>query len=60
MDVMKQHHAVVKEMTGKGKVAVAGPLPFSDPRELGGVNLFRVGAEETAKLVQDDPLKADY
>jgi uncharacterized protein len=55
MDVMKQHHAVVKEMTEKGKIAVAGPFPFSDPGELRGVTIFRVGAEETAKLVQDDP-----
>ena len=55
MDVMKKHHAVVKEMTEKGKIAVAGPFPFSDPGELRGVTIFRVGAEETAKLVQDDP-----
>jgi uncharacterized protein YciI len=55
MDVMKQHHAVVKEMTEKGKIAVAGPFPFSDPGELRGVTIFRVGSEETEKLVQDDP-----
>jgi uncharacterized protein YciI len=55
MDVMKQHHAVVKEMTERGKIAVAGPFPFSNPGELQGVTIFRVGAEETAKLVQDDP-----
>jgi len=54
-DVMKQHRAFVKEMTEKGKIAVAGPFPFSDPGELLGVTIFRVGAEETAKLVQDDP-----
>jgi uncharacterized protein YciI len=55
MDVMKRHHAVLMEMTGKGKIAVAGPFPLSDPGELRGVTIFRVGAEETANLVQDDP-----
>lgn len=56
MDVMKQHPAFVKEMTEKGKIAVAGHFPFSDPSELRGVTIFRVGAEETAKLVQEDPM----
>jgi len=55
MDVMKQHPAFVKEMTEKGKIAIAGHFPFSDPGELRGVTIFRVGAEETAKLVEDDP-----
>ena len=56
MDVMKQHHAFVKEMTEKGKVAVAGPFPFGDPGELRGITIYRAGAEETAKIVQDDPI----
>src|SRR5207302_2939534 len=34
MDVMKQHPAFVKEMTEKGKIAIAGHFPFSDPGEL--------------------------
>ena len=42
-------------MTEKGEIAVAGHCPFSDPGELRGVTIFRVRAEETAKLVQDDP-----
>ena len=42
MDVMKQHHAFVKRMT-------------SDQGELRGVAIFRVGTEQTAKLMQDDP-----
>lgn len=54
-DVMKQHHAFVKEMTERGNMAIAGPFPFSDPGELRGVAIFRVGAEQTAKLMQDDP-----
>jgi len=56
MDVMKQHHAFVKEMTEKGKIAVAGPFPFSDPGELRGITVYRAGVEETAKIVQDDPI----
>jgi uncharacterized protein YciI len=56
MDVMKQHHAFVKLMIDEGNLAVAGPFPFGDQGELRGVGIFRVGAEQTAKLVQDDPI----
>jgi uncharacterized protein YciI len=56
MEVMKQHHAFVKEMTEKGKIAVAGPFPFGDPGELRGITIYRSGAEETAKIVQEDPI----
>src|ERR1700689_3441231 len=56
MDVMKQHHAYVKLMIDAGNLAVAGPFPFGDPGELRGVGIFRVGAEQTAKLLQDDPV----
>jgi len=55
MDVMKQHHAFVQQMTDQGNLAVAGPFPLSDHRELRGIAIFRVGAEQTAKLTQDDP-----
>jgi uncharacterized protein YciI len=55
MDVIRQHHAVLQEMIEKGKIAVAGPFPLSDSGELRGVTIFRVGVEETAKLVRDDP-----
>jgi len=55
MDVIRQHHAALQEMIEKGKIAVAGPFPLSDPGELRGVTIFRVGVEETAKLVRDDP-----
>jgi uncharacterized protein len=54
-DVMKQHHTFVRE-TERGKIAVVGPLPFDDPGELRGIAIYRVGAEETAKIVQDDPI----
>jgi uncharacterized protein YciI len=56
MDAMKQHHAFVKRMTDQGNMAIAGPFPFSDQGELRGVAIFRVGAEQTAKLTQDDPI----
>jgi uncharacterized protein YciI len=56
MDVMKQHHAFVKQMTDQGDLAIAGPFPFSDQGEPLGVAIFRVGAEQTAKLTQDDPI----
>jgi uncharacterized protein YciI len=55
LDVMKGYPGFVKEMTEREKIAVAGHFPFSDPGELRGVTIFRVGAEETTKLVQDDP-----
>jgi uncharacterized protein len=55
MDVMKQHPAFVKQMTEQGKMAIAGPFPFTDPGELRGVTIFRVGTEESTKLAQDDP-----
>jgi uncharacterized protein YciI len=55
MDVMKQHHALVKEMTEQGKLAIAGPFPLSDSGDLVGV-IFCVGAEETAKLTEEDPI----
>jgi uncharacterized protein YciI len=55
MDVVKQHPAFVKQMTEQGKMAIAGPFPFTDPGELWGVTIFRVGTEESTKLAQDDP-----
>ena len=55
-DGMKQHHAVVKRMVDEGNLAIAGPFQFSDQGELRGVAIFRVRAEQTAKLTQDDPI----
>jgi uncharacterized protein YciI len=52
---MKQHPAFVKQMTEQGYIAVAGLFPFSDPGELRGVAIFRVGTEQTATLTKDDP-----
>jgi uncharacterized protein YciI len=55
MDTIKQHHAFVKMMTDQGNLAMAGPFPFSDPGELRGASIFRVGADQTATLLKDDP-----
>jgi uncharacterized protein len=54
-DVMKQHRAFVNQMTDQGNIAIAGPFPFSAEGDLRGVAIFRVGAEQTAKLTQNDP-----
>ena len=56
MDVMKQHSAFVKQMTEQGYFAIAGPFPFTDQGELRGVAIYRVGTEQTASLVKDDPI----
>jgi uncharacterized protein len=55
MDVMKQHGAYAEQMIKLGNLAIAGPFPFNDRGELGGVGIFRVSAEQTAKLLKDDP-----
>jgi len=63
-DLMKLDHAFVKQMTEQGTLAIAGPFPFSDPArdptadpgDLLGVGIFRVRAEQTVKLTQDDPI----
>jgi uncharacterized protein len=55
VEVMKQHSAFVKQMTEQGYIAVAGLFPFSDPGELRGVAIFRVGTEQTSTLTKDDP-----
>lgn len=55
-DVMKRHHAFLKQITDQGKLAIAGPFPFSEEGELRGVAIFRVGRDETATLTQDDPI----
>lgn len=55
MDVVKRHHALLLQMIEQGSLAIAGPLPLDDQGELRGVEIFRVGAEQAARLVQDDP-----
>jgi uncharacterized protein YciI len=55
-DLVKQHAAFVKSMTERGNIAVAGLFPVSDPGDLLGVTISRVGAEQTAKMMDEDPL----
>jgi uncharacterized protein len=55
MDVMKQHSSFVKQMMVQGNLAISGTFPFSDQGELQEVAIFRVGAEQTAKLTRDNP-----
>jgi uncharacterized protein YciI len=54
-ELVDQYPALLKKMTSQGKVAVAGPFPFAVPGELRAVAIFRVSAEQSAKLLQDDP-----
>jgi uncharacterized protein YciI len=55
MDVLKQQRAFVEQLTAQGQVAVAGPFPPSEQGELRAVAIFRVGTEQTAALLKDDP-----
>jgi uncharacterized protein YciI len=59
LDARKQHTAFVRQMMDQGNLAVAGLFPRSDPGELRGVEIFRIGPEQTAKLLQDDPSVKD-
>ncbi|MFZ0277329.1 MAG: YciI family protein [Candidatus Sulfotelmatobacter sp.] len=56
MDVVKRHHALVKQMIDQGSLAIAGPFSFGDQGELMGVSIFCVGVEQTALLLKDDPI----
>jgi uncharacterized protein YciI len=54
-DILKQHRAFVERMTAQGKIAIAGVFLPSVPGELRAVEIFRVGTEQTATLLKDDP-----
>ena len=56
MEVIKRHHAFIQEMTAEGNIAIAGPFPLSEPGDLRGATIFRVGEAQTAKLAQEDPV----
>lgn len=56
MNVIKQHHAFIEQMTAQGYMAIAGPFPLADQGQLRGVAIFRVGTEQTAGLVKQDPI----
>ena len=54
-ETVQQHGAFVKKMIDEGNLVMAGRFPFNDSGELRGVEIFRVGPEQAAKLTQDDP-----
>jgi uncharacterized protein YciI len=54
-DVLKQHRLFIEKLTAQASIAVAGPFPLSVPGELRAVAIFRVGAEQTAGLLKEDP-----
>ena len=56
MELIKRHHGFIQEMTEQGNIAVAGPFPLTNPGDLRGVVIFRVGETHAAKLVQEDPV----
>jgi uncharacterized protein YciI len=53
--VVKEYPAFAKEMMTQGHVAVAGLIPLGVPGELRAVAIFRVGPEQAARLLKDDP-----
>jgi uncharacterized protein YciI len=53
--VVQQHTLFFKQMAAQGHLAVAGLFPLNIPGELRAVDIFRVGAEQTATLLKDDP-----
>jgi len=56
MEVMKRHHAFIRQMSQGGNIALGGPFPLSVPGELRGVMIYRVGQAQTAKLTEQDPV----
>ena len=54
-DAMNQHAAFMKQMTEQGKLAITGLFSSTATGDLCGVAIFRVGSEQTAKLIQSDP-----
>ncbi len=58
-ELVKPHLALIGKLAEQGSLVLAGPL--RDEGELKGIFIYRVGAEQAAKLAQEDPLvKAGY
>lgn len=53
--VVEQYPAFAKQMTARGYLALAGLFPLTVPGQLRAVSIFRVGTEQTAALLKDDP-----
>ncbi len=59
LELLKPHLALIGKLSEQGSLVLAGPL--RDEGDLKGIFIYSVGAEQAAKLVQDDPLvKAGY
>jgi uncharacterized protein YciI len=56
MDLMTQHATFVHDQIMAGKIAVGGEFLAQDSRPLRGVIIFRVGADESTKLIHADPI----
>jgi protein TonB len=56
MEVIKRHHAFIRQMSEGGNIALGGPFPLSVPGELRGVVIYRVGEAAAAKLTEEDPV----
>jgi uncharacterized protein YciI len=54
-DALKQHAGFMGEMRVQGNLAVAGRFPFEAQGDLRGVAIFRVAAEQTARILESDP-----
>jgi uncharacterized protein len=53
--VVKDHPAFVQRMMALGHLALAGLFPLTVPGNLRAVDIFRVGADQTAALLKHDP-----
>jgi uncharacterized protein YciI len=55
-DTQKQHIRYADRLAARDKIAVAGRIAGGDSDLLRGLVIYRVGPQETATLVADDPL----
>jgi uncharacterized protein YciI len=53
--VVQQHTIFFTQMEAQGHLAVAALFPLNIPGDLRAVDIFRVGTEQTATLLKDDP-----
>lgn len=54
-ETMKRQESFTKNMIEDGSLAIAGSFPIDAAGDLQGLAIFRVGAEEAAKLSQQEP-----
>jgi uncharacterized protein YciI len=57
LDALQEAHlAFLDEMRARGALAAAGPFVEQRDEQLRGLCIYRVGLEETRRLVLEDPL----